>query len=105
MKRFDFAVANRHFQQKSWTNGIDVNNDIFKRFAVARPPKNGDLPFFLHLEIVKEPWKSRVILPMEYSSGNKEAVIRKYLVDQGYIRAIISLPQTYFMELEFRHAS
>ena len=42
--------------------------------------------FFLHLEVTQEPGKAAVILPHGVLfRGNKEAVIRKCLVDQGYI--------------------
>jgi type I restriction enzyme M protein len=99
LKRFDFAVANPPFSYKSWTNGIDVDNDIFKRFECGSPPpKNGDYAFLLHiLKSLKSRGKAAVILPHGVLfRGNKEAVIRKYLVDQGYIRAIISLPPNLF---------
>ena len=99
LKRFDFAVANPPFSVKSWTNGLDPENDLYSRFECGTPPpKNGDYAFLLHiLKSLKSRGKAAVILPHGVLfRGNKEAVIRKCLVDQGYIRAIIGLPTNLF---------
>jgi type I restriction enzyme M protein len=99
LKRFDFAVANPPFSVKSWTNGLDPDNDLYSRFECGTPPpKNGDYAFLLHvLKSLKSRGKAAVILPHGVLfRGNREAVIRKCLVDQGYIRAIIGLPANLF---------
>jgi type I restriction enzyme M protein len=99
LKRFDFAVANPPFSVKSWTNGLDPDNDQYSRFECGTPPpKNGDYAFLLHvLKSLKSRGKAAVILPHGVLfRGNKEAVIRKCLVEQGYIRAVIGLPANLF---------
>ena len=52
LKTFDYAVANPPFSYKSWMNGLDPANDIYKRFEgydAAPPKKNGDFAFLLHM--------------------------------------------------------
>ncbi|WP_243668978.1 SAM-dependent methyltransferase [Methanoculleus chikugoensis] len=64
LKKFDFAVANPPFSSKAWTNGLDPENDEFKRFEYGVPPaKNGDYAFLLHLiTSLKSTGKGAIIL-------------------------------------------
>lgn len=99
LKTFDFIVANPPFSHKEWTNGVDLNNDLFKRFEYGMPPhKNGDYAFLLHiLKSMKSTAKAAVILPHGVLfRGNAEAEIRTKLINQGYIKAIIGLPANLF---------
>jgi type I restriction enzyme M protein len=96
---FDFAVANPPFSQKNWTSGFDPEHDMYNRFEYGVPPvKNGDFAFLLHiLRSLKSTGKAAVILPHGVLfRGNKEAVIRRNLVRQGYIKGIIGLPANLF---------
>ncbi len=99
LKTFDFAVANPPFSYKSWSNGVNLTDDEFKRFAYGTPPdKNGDYAFLLHiLTSLKSTGKAAVILPHGVLfRGNAEARIRQNLVRQGYIKGIIGLPANLF---------
>lgn len=99
LKTFDFAVVNPPFSQKNWTSGLDPENDEFKRFEYGvPPPKNGDYAFLLHvLKSLKSRGKGAIILPHGVLfRGNKEAVIRKRLVNKGFIRGVIGLPINLF---------
>lgn len=99
LKTFDFAVSNPPFSHKSWTSGLDPENDEFKRFEYGvPPPKNGDYAFLLHvLKSLKSHGKGAVILPHGVLfRGNKEANIRKRLVDKGFIKGVIGLPANLF---------
>lgn len=99
LKTFDFAVANPPFSAKSWTSGVNVKEDKFKRFDYGVPPeKNGDYAFLLHiLKSLKSSGKGAVILPHGVLfRGHAEAVIRRNLLRQGYIRGIIGLPSNLF---------
>lgn len=99
LKTFDFAVANPPFSAKSWTNGINLKDDEFKRFEYGTPPdKNGDYAFLLHiLKSLKSTGKGAVILPHGVLfRGNAEARIREKLIRQGYIKGIIGLPANLF---------
>lgn len=99
LKTFDFAVANPPFSVKSWSNGINLADDEFRRFEYGTPPdKNGDYAFLLHiLKSLKSTGKGAVILPHGVLfRGNAEARIRTNLIKQGYIKGIIGLPANLF---------
>ncbi|MDC0329323.1 type I restriction-modification system subunit M [Nitrosopumilus sp.] len=100
LKEFDFAVANPPFSTKSWSRGLNPENDEFKRFDGfdIPPSKNGDYAFLLHLvKSLKRTGKGAIILPHGVLfRGNVEAVIRKNLINRGYIKGIIGLPSNLF---------
>ena len=99
LKRFDFAVANPPFSDKGWTSGVNLKNDPYNRFEDGIPPaKNGDYAFLLHfITSLKSTGKGAIILPHGVLfRGNKEADIRRKLIERGYIRGIIGLPANLF---------
>ncbi|MBP6661640.1 MAG: type I restriction-modification system subunit M [Paludibacter sp.] len=101
LKQFDYAVANPPFSYKSWMNGLDPVNDIYKRFEGydnLPPKKNGDFAFLLHLiKSLKSKGKACIVLPLGVLfRGNSEADIRKKIITKGYIKAIIGLPANLF---------
>jgi type I restriction enzyme M protein len=100
LKTFDYAVANPPFSNKTWTNGLDAVNDLYKRFENydIPPKKNGDYAFLLHLiKSLKSKGKGAIILPLGVLfRGNSEAEIRKSIVKRGYIKGIIGLPPNLF---------
>ena len=99
LKRFDFAVANPPFSDKGWTSGVNLKEDPFDRFDFGTPPeKNGDYAFLLHFVCsLKSTGKGAIILPHGVLfRGNKEADIRRNLIEHGYIQGIIGLPPNLF---------
>ena len=100
LKRFDFVVANPPFSTKSWSNGVDVENDPYERFkGFGTPPdKNGDYAFLLHIiKSLKSKGKAAVILPHGVLfRGNAEEEIRKNIIKKGLIKGIIGLPANLF---------
>lgn len=100
LKTFDYAVANPPFSNKNWSNGLDAENDMYKRFeGFGIPPKkNGDYAFLLHfIKSLKSTGKGAIILPLGVLfRGNAEAGIRKSIIDRGYIKGIIGLPANLF---------
>src|SRR5207247_8184928 len=99
LKTFDFAVANPPFSAKAWSSGLDPENDVFGRFEYGIPPaKNGDYAFLLHLiASLKSKGKGAIILPHGVLfRGNKEADIRRNLIQRGLIKGIIGLPANLF---------
>ena len=100
LKTFDFAVANPPFSDKAWTNGLDAENDLYGRFhGYGIPPtRNGDYAFLLHfIASLKSTGKGAIILPHGVLfRGNREAEIRKNLIQRGYIKGIIGLPANLF---------
>lgn len=99
LKLFDFIVANPPFSTKAWSNGFNPAEDDYSRFSYGIPPdKNGDYAFLLHiLTSLKSTGKAAVILPHGVLfRGGAEGVIRKRILQQGYIQAIIGLPSNLF---------
>jgi type I restriction enzyme M protein len=100
LKTFDYAVANPPFSNKTWTNGLDAVNDLYKRFENydIPPKKNGDYAFLLHIiKSLKSKGKGAIILPLGVLfRGNTEAEIRKSIIERGYIKGIIGLPANLF---------
>ena len=96
LKTFDFAVANPPFSDKAWTNGLNPAHDEFGRFEYGVPPaKNGDYAFLLHfIASLNSKGKGAIILPHGVLfRGNREADIRRKLIQQGFIKGIIGLPR------------
>lgn len=99
LKTFDYVVANPPFSWKAWTTGFDPSNDYFGRFEYGIPPKKkGDYAFFMHvLTSLKSTGKGAIILPHGVLfRGDAEGVIRKAVINQGYIKGIIGLPANLF---------
>jgi type I restriction enzyme M protein len=97
---FDFVVANPPFSDKAWSTGVQVQDDPFRRFQDfgAPPDKQGDYAYLLHiLRSLKSTGRGACILPHGVLfRGNAEAVIRKNLIERGYIHSIIGLPANLF---------
>ena len=99
LKRFDFAIANPPFSDKEWMTGFNPEQDEYARFEYGTPPaKNGDYAFLLHfIASLKSTGKGAIILPHGVLfRGNKEADIRRNLIERGYIKGIIGLPANLF---------
>ena len=99
LKTFDFAVANPPFSAKAWSSGLDPANDDFGRFEYGIPPaKNGDYAFLLHLVAsLKSHGKGAIILPHGVLfRGNREADIRRNLIQRGLIKGLVGLPANLF---------
>ena len=97
LKRFDFAVANPPFSLKNWTDGVK-DYGRFSGYGAEPPEKNGDFAWLMHiLKSLKRTGKAAVILPHGVLfRGNAEAIIRKTIIDKGYIKGIIGLPANLF---------
>ena len=100
LKTFDYVVANPPFSDKRWSTGLDTVNDPHERFKhYGTPPaKQGDYAYLLHiLRSLKSTGKGACILPHGVLfRGNAEGVIRKSLVQRGFIKGIIGLPANLF---------
>jgi len=100
LKTFDYVVANPPFSFKSWSNGLDPDNDIFVRFKDfgVPPAKNGDYAFLLHIiHSLKSRGKGACILPHGVLfRGNAEAEIRTNIIKKGYVKGVIGLPPNLF---------
>lgn len=97
LRTFDFAVVNPPFSVKAWTNGFKPYGR-FDGYETMPPEKNGDYAWMLHiLKSLKSTGRAAVILPLGVLfRGNAEGLIRKEIVDRGYIEGIIALPGNIF---------
>jgi type I restriction enzyme M protein len=99
LRQYDFVVANPPFSVKTWMVGVDPAADPYQRFAWGTPPaKQGDYAFLLHIiRSIKATGKGACILPHGVLfRGNAEAVIRRKLVESGFLKGIIGLPANLF---------
>ena len=99
LKTFDYVVANPPFSDKAWSSGLTPSTDPYQRFAWGVPPaKQGDYAYLLHIiRSLKPRGKGACILPHGVLfRGNAESVIRRQLVDSGYLTGIIGLPANLF---------
>ncbi|GHO49174.1 type I restriction-modification system subunit M [Ktedonospora formicarum] len=99
LMHFEVVTANPPFSLDKW--GAEVAPaDRFKRFHRGIPPKSkGDYAFIQHMVETMEPFKGRagVIVPHGVLfRGNSEEHIRRQLVEENLLDAVIGLPQNLF---------
>ena len=99
LRTYDYVVANPPFSDKTWSTGLTPSEDPYRRFAWGEPPaKQGDYAYLLHIiRSMRSTGKAACILPHGVLfRGNAEAVIRRELVQSGYLKGIIGLPANLF---------
>lgn len=97
MPQFDAVVANPPFSYR-WTPEEDMANDVrFKNYGLA-PRSAADFAFLLHgFHYLKADGVMAIILPHGVLfRGGVEARIRKKLLEDGNIDAVIGLPANLF---------
>jgi type I restriction enzyme M protein len=99
LMKFDIVVANPPFSLDKW--GADTaETDKFRRFHRGTPPKSkGDYAFISHMiEIaLEQKGKVGVIVPHGVLfRGGSEGVIRRKLIDENMLDAVIGLPAQLF---------
>lgn len=95
---YDIVIANPPFSLKEWGHDFAVR-DPFNRFKYGIPPKSfGDFAFIQHMiAILKPTGKMTVVAPHGVLfRGNSEAQIRKGIVEDDLLEAIIGLPEKLF---------
>ena len=99
LKHFDIVVANPPFSLQKWGAGT-AENDKFGRFRRGIPPKaKGDYGFILHMIETMKPKTGRMAVVVPHGvlfRGAAEGKIRKKLVDENLIDAVIGLPEKLF---------
>ena len=98
LMKFDVVVANPPFSLDKW--GADnASEDKYKRFVRGVPPKSkGDYAFLLHMiASLNEHGRMGVVLPHGVLfRGASEGKIRKQLIDENLLDAVIGLPSNLF---------
>ena len=98
LMKFDIIVANPPFSLDKWGHE-KAEADRFKRFMRGTPPKSkGDYAFILHMiETLQPAGRAGVIVPHGVLfRGSAEGKIRKKLIDENILEAVIGLPSNLF---------
>lgn len=99
LKLFDIVVANPPFSLEKW--GYEkAEADKFGRFRRGVPPKTkGDYAFVLHMIETLKPKTGRMGVVVPHGvlfRGAAEGKIRKKLIDENLLDAVIGLPEKLF---------
>ncbi|WP_223550528.1 type I restriction-modification system subunit M [Aestuariivivens sp. NBU2969] len=98
LMKFDVVVANPPFSLDKW-GAENASADRYQRFHRGVPPKSkGDYAFITHMiETLNEHGKAGVVLPHGVLfRGSSEGKIRKQLIDENLLKAVIGLPANLF---------
>ncbi len=98
LMQFDIVIANPPFSLKNW--GYETaQNDPFKRFRFGVPPKGyGDYAFVQHMSAIMSPTgRAGVVLAHgALFRGGAEGKIRKGIIEEGLVEAVVGLPPKLF---------
>lgn len=99
LRHFDIVVANPPFSLDKW--GVEAaENDRFSRFRRGVPPKTkGDYAFILHMVETLKPRTGRMAVVVPHGvlfRGSSEGKIRKALIEENLLDAVIGLPEKLF---------
>jgi type I restriction enzyme M protein len=98
LMKFDIVVANPPFSLDKW-GADEASNDTYKRFERGIPPKSkGDYAFIQHMiASLNENGRMGVVLPHGVLfRAASEGKIRKQLIDENLLDAVIGLPANLF---------
>ncbi len=99
LMKFNIVVANPPFSLDKW-GAENASIDQFSRFHRGVPPKSkGDYAFISHMieTAYEDVGKVGVIVPHGVLfRGSSEGVIRKQLIEENYLDAVIGLPANLF---------
>ena len=98
MPKVDYVVANPPFAINNMQKGDKELNNMLYKYGVFENASSYSKFILMMLESVKEGGKISVVFPhgFLFKKTISECNLRKYLVDNGYIEAIISLPEKMF---------
>ena len=100
LKKFNIVVANIPFSSRWNSDVIRKDDEPFNRFERGMPPKSkGDYAFILHMIESALPQKGRVAVVVPHGVLFREAIektIRKRLIEDNLLDAVIGLPANLF---------
>lgn len=107
LKKFDFVVSNPPFKLDFSDYQNQLKTDQYKRFFAGIPnipTKKKEsmeiyLCFFQHvIASIKEAGKGAIVVPTGFLTAQSEIPqkIRKYLVDNKYLKGVVSMPSNIF---------
>jgi len=96
---FDIVTANPPFSLDKWGHD-EAEHDKYGRFRRGVPPKTkGDYAFILHMIETLKPKTGRMGVVVPHGvlfRGSSEGKIRKQLIDENLLDAVIGLPEKLF---------
>jgi type I restriction enzyme M protein len=99
LMKFDCVVANPPFSLDKW-GAENAGNDRYNRFWRGVPPKSkGDWAFITHMIETAKPLKGRVAVVAPHGvlfRGAAEGRIRKQMIEENLLDAVIGLPGNLF---------
>ena len=99
LQHFDVVVANPPFSLSDWGYAAAEAN-TFGRFRRGLPPKTkGDYAFILHMVETMKPGSGRMAVVVPHGvlfRASTEGVIRKQLIKENLLDAVIGLPEKLF---------
>ena len=99
MKQFDLVLANPPFSLDNW-GFDDLQNDKYARFMRGMPPKSkGDYAFISHMIASAKEFTGRVAVIVPHGvlfRGSSEGRIRRALIEENLLDAVIGLPKGLF---------
>jgi len=99
LMKFDVAVANPPFSLDKW-GAENAEKDRFGRFFRGVPPKSkGDWAFIAHMVEAAKTHEGRVAVVVPHGvlfRGGREGIIRKAMIEENLLDAVIGLPPNLF---------
>ena len=99
LMKFDIVVANPPFSLDKW-GAEDASNDPYKRYWRGVPPKSkGDYGFITHMIEIAKRHSGRVAVIVPHGvlfRGGAEGRIRRALIEENLLDAVIGLPANLF---------
>ncbi|MBL1265139.1 type I restriction-modification system subunit M [Methylomicrobium sp. RS1] len=99
LKHFDIVTANPPFSLEKW-GYEDAQHDRFSRYRRGIPPKTkGDYAFILHMIETLKPGTGRMGVVVPHGvlfRGAAEGQIRRKLIEENLLDAVIGLPEKLF---------
>ena len=99
LMKFDLVVANPPFSLKKWM-GENTENDPYRRFWRGLPPRTkGDYAFISHMVETAKAKEGRAVVIVPHGvlfRGASEGKIRKALLEENIIDAVVGLPAGLF---------
>jgi type I restriction enzyme M protein len=99
LKHFDVVVANPPFSLDKWGHDTAAH-DRFGRFRRGLPPRTkGDYAFILHMIETMKPKTGRMAVVVPHGvlfRGSSEGAIRRKLIEENLLDAVIGLPEKLF---------
>jgi type I restriction enzyme M protein len=102
LRKFDVVIANPPFSLDNWPSSTWAK-DKYKRAlgGIVPPPKNGDWAWIQHMlsTMREETGRVGVVMPhgvLTRTSASAETAMRKYVIDNDLLEAVIGLPNNLF---------